>query len=143
MNMNAASTGPRASLSAVALMVQRAVETLRWLQPLAKVTRVRSLMCEIALASPSDLTQRSQQQQQGIDVASAGAAADVGGAAAAAAAAGGGGPTQDSSSRGSSGGQQFAGVERQLWEVVDALVGRLAAPSARLCRKQVGVYARQ
>lgn len=119
--MNASSAGPRAPLQAVALMAHRAVETLRWLQPLAKVTRVRSLMCDIALLSPNDITQTPpQQQQQGAEVAGAEATAAEGQ-----------GPPSSSSS-------QLAAVERQLWQVVRDLVGRLAAPNPRPCRIQVG-----
>jgi hypothetical protein len=124
MNMNASSAGPRAPLQAVALMAHRAVETLRWLQPLAKVTRVRSIMCDIALLSPSDLIQlpHQQQQQQGAQD----------GGAAAAAAEGQGQPTTSSSS------SRLAAVEQQLCQVVRDLVVRLAAPNPAPCRKQVG-----
>jgi hypothetical protein len=126
MAVNAAPGAPRPPLAAVALMAQRAVESLKWLQPLAKVTHLRSIMCEIALLSPSGLTQPppyQQQQQQEVTAAAAPASA----AAAAQ-------PPPSSSSSSTS---QFGPVEEQLWQVVRDLVGRLAPPSSRPCRKQV------
>lgn len=113
------SSPSRPPLAAVNLMAHRAVETLRWLQPLAKVTRVRSIMCEAASLSPNDLTQPPQQQQ---DMSTAAATAD-----------------------GSSSSSRFEPVQQQLWQLVQGLVPRLAPQNPRPCRVmgQEGCLARR
>jgi len=118
------SSPSRPPLAAVNLMAHRAVETLRWLQPLAKVTRVRSIMCEAGSLSPNDLTQPQQQQQQQQQEVSTAAA------------------TADGSSSSSSG---FESVRQQLWQLVQGLVPRLAPQNPRPCRVtgQEGCLARR
>jgi hypothetical protein len=90
-------------------MQQQAVVLLRWLQPLLKVARIRSMACDIVLLSPEELAtalqqpQQPPQQQQQVP------------------------PWQQQ--------QQLEHVQSQLWAVAQSLVSQLApANAAFTCR---------
>jgi hypothetical protein len=118
-------------MAGAAMMVQRGVAVLRWLQPLAKASRIRAIMAEAVLLPAEEL---AATPAAAPPPAAGSAGGSVSGSSSSSTAAGTGAPAPAGSSAAGEAAAAAAETAQQLWMVLGEFVEMLAPPSPQPCR---------